>query len=82
VRRGSYVSLVVQLVVGQFQFVEADHLTHPRLSGGGGVGVDVHSGGHRGVGVPRYHPLGAVVHVPSQTETHEGVHATAMSDAS
>ena len=66
----TYVALVVQLVVGQFQLVEADHLAHPRLSRGRGVRVDVDSGRHRRVGVPRYHPLGAVVHVPS--EVREG----------
>lgn len=30
-RFSTYVPLVVQLVVGQFEFVEADHLPHPRL---------------------------------------------------
>lgn len=64
--RGTYMSLVIQLIVCQFKFVKADHLTHPRLSWGRGVWVDVHSGRHRGVCVPRYHPLGAVVHIPEQ----------------
>ena len=58
-------SLVVQFVIGQFEFVEADHLPHPRLPGRGGVRVDVDPRGHRGVRVPRHHPLGAVVHVPN-----------------
>lgn len=54
---GTYMPLVVQFVVGQFQLVKADHLTHPRLSGGRGVRVDVDSGRHGRVRVPRYHPL-------------------------
>lgn len=29
--------------------------------------MDVHSGRHRRVRVPRHHPLGAVVHVPAHT---------------
>lgn len=58
-------SLVVQFVVGQFKFVEADHLTYPRLSRGGRVRVYVDTRWHGGVSVPCYHPLGAVVHVPA-----------------
>lgn len=57
-------SLVVQLVVGQFQLVETDDLPHPGVSRGQRVRVDVGPRGHRGVGVPGHHPLGAVVHVP------------------
>lgn len=34
--------------------------------------MDVYSGRHRGVGIPRYHPLGAVIHVPTQF-THKTV---------
>lgn len=60
-----YMSLVIQLVVGQFEFVETDHLTHPGLSWSRGVWVDVDPGGHGGVCVPCHHPFGAVVDVPS-----------------
>lgn len=57
IRGDTYVPLVVQFVVGQLQLVKADHLTHPRLPRGRGVRVDVDSGRHRGVRVPRHHPL-------------------------
>lgn len=53
----THVALVVQLVVGQLELVEADHLAHPRLPRGRRVRVDVDSGRHRGVGVARHHPL-------------------------
>lgn len=59
-------SLIVQFVVGQFQFVEADHLPHPGLSGGRRIWVNVDSGRHWGVCVTCYHPLRAVVHVSAQ----------------
>lgn len=36
-------ALVVQLVIGQFEFVEANDLSHPRLAGSGRVRVDVHT---------------------------------------
>lgn len=73
-----YVSLVVQLVVGELQLVETDHLPHPGVSRGQRVRVDVSPRGNGGVGVPCHHPLGAVVHVPgrqgagirAQTHTH------------
>lgn len=69
----TYMPLVIQFVVGQFQLVKADHLTHPRLSGGWGVRVDVDPGRHWGVCVPRHHPLRAVVHVPSGDRRGEGL---------
>lgn len=65
--------LVVQFVVGQFQLVKADHLTHPRLSRSRGVRVDVDPGRHRRVRVPRHHPLRAVVHVPSGVGEEDGL---------
>lgn len=61
-------SLVVQLVVGEFEFVEADHLSRPGVSGGQGVGVDVRPRRDRGVGVACHHPLRAVVHIPAGGE--------------
>lgn len=64
----TYMSLVVQLVVGQFELVEAHHLPHPRLSRGWRVRVDVDSGRHGGVCVPGNHPLGAMIHVSARVE--------------
>lgn len=42
-KRLAYMALVVQLVIGQFEFVEADDLSHPRLPGSRGVRMDVHA---------------------------------------
>lgn len=67
--RLTHMALVVQLIVGEFEFVEADHLPHPGVSRGQGVWVDVDPRGHGGVRVPRHHPLGAVVHIPGR-HTH------------
>lgn len=67
--RLTHMALVVQLIVSEFEFVEADHLPHPGVSRGQGVWVDVDPRGHGGVRVPRHHPLGAVVHIP-RGQTH------------
>lgn len=76
-RRGNvtYVSLVVQFVVGELQLVETDHLPHPGVARRQRVRVDVGPRRHGGVGVPGYHPLGAVVHVPVRSggEGSEGI---------
>lgn len=63
-----YVSLVIQLVVGEFELVETDHLPHPGVSWGQRVRVDVGPRRHRGVGVSCNHPLGAVVHIPARQD--------------
>ena len=64
----TYMSLVVHLVVGEFDPVKADDLTHPRLSCARRVRVHVQSGRDAGVvRVPSHHPLRAVVHVPANS---------------
>lgn len=65
----TYMSLVVQFIVGEFELVEADHLPHPGVPWGQRVRVDVGPRRHRGVCVPCHHPFGAVVHVPGRQET-------------
>lgn len=61
----TYMSLIVHLVVGEFDTVKADDLTHPRLSCARRVRVHVEPRGDAGVvRVPGHHPLRAVVHVP------------------
>lgn len=40
----TYMSLIVQLIVGEFEFIEADNLPHPGVPGGQGVRVDVNPG--------------------------------------
>lgn len=58
--------LIVHLVVGEFNAVEADDLTHPRLSCARRVRVHVEPGSNAGVvRVSGHHPLRAVVHVPA-----------------
>lgn len=57
-------ALVVELVIGQFEFVEAYNLAHPRLTGSRRIRMDVDPWRDRRVGVTRYHPLRAVIHVP------------------
>lgn len=64
----TYMSLVVHLVVGKFDPVKADDLTHPRLSCARRVRMHVKSWRDAGVvRVPSYHPLRAVVHVPADS---------------
>lgn len=57
-------ALVVELIIGQFEFVEAYNLAHPRLTGSRRIRMDVDARRDRRVGVTRYHPLRAVVDVP------------------
>ena len=58
-------TLIVHLVVRELQAVEADHLTHPRLSRARRVRVHVEARGDaRVVRVSRHHPLRAVIDVP------------------
>lgn len=59
-------SLIVRLVVGEFDPIKADDLTHPRLSCARRVRVHVEPGRDAGVvRVSGHHPLRAVVHVPA-----------------
>lgn len=73
-------ALVVELVIGQFQFVETYNLTHPRLTGSRRIGMNVDARRDRRICVSRNHPLWAVVHVPlknSENKFHtaaENVH--------
>lgn len=57
-------ALVIQLIVGELELVKADHLSHPGVPRGEWVRVDIDPGWHGRVGIPRHHPLGAVVHIP------------------
>lgn len=75
--------LVIQLVVGEFELVKADHLPHPRVPWGQRIWVDVDPRRNRRVCVSRHHPLGAVVHIPrkhsgkpglSNTGAHKRIH--------
>ena len=54
-------SVLVQVVVGEFQFVECDWLLHPVRPRGGRVRVDVEASGHVGLGLAGHHPLRVVV---------------------
>lgn len=62
----TYMSLVVHFVVGKFDPIKADDLTHPSLSCARRVRMHVESGRDAGVvRVSSNHPLRAVVHVPA-----------------
>lgn len=68
---GTYMSLVIQLVVGEFEFVEADHLPHPGVSRGWRVRMDVNPRRNRGIRVAGDHPFRTVVHVSTSGEISE-----------
>lgn len=46
----------VQVVVGEFKFLERDELAAPVSTGGGGVRVDVEPSGHGGLCLPGNRP--------------------------
>ena len=64
-------SVLVQIVVGQFELVEGDHLFHPDGAGGRRVRVDVEPTGHVGLGLARHHPLRVVVLVAGVVHGHD-----------
>lgn len=59
----TYMSLIVQFVVGEFEFVKADHLSHPCVSWGQRVRVDVDPWRNWRVGITSHHPFWAVIHI-------------------
>ncbi len=63
-KRFTHMALVIELVIGHFEFVEAYNLAHPRLTGSRRIRMNVDARRDWRVGVTRYHPLRAVVHVP------------------
>lgn len=69
----AYMPLVIQLVVGEFELVKADHLPHPRVPWGQRIWVDVDPRRNRRVCVSRHHPLGAVVHIPRKHSGKPGL---------
>lgn len=52
--------MLVQNVIGEFEFMEGHRLAHPLPPLGWTVRVDVHAFGHFWVSLPRHHPAGAV----------------------
>lgn len=62
-QHSAYMALVIQLVVGQFELVEANDLSHPRLARSRRVRVDVHARRDGRIRISCHHPLGTVVHV-------------------
>lgn len=55
--RQTHVSKGVQVVVGEFEFLERDKLAAPVRPCGGRVRMDVEPTGHRGLCLPRHRPL-------------------------
>lgn len=64
-------ALVVQLVVGQLEFVKANDLSHPRLTRSRRVRVDVHTWGYGWIRISCHHPLGTVVHISLKYKKRE-----------
>lgn len=59
----AYMALVVQFIIGQLEFVEANDLAHPCLTRSRRVWVDVHTWWYGRIRISCHHPLGTVVHV-------------------
>ena len=75
------VPVLVQLVVGQLELVEGDHLLHPLRPLGGRVWVHVDPGRRVGVGLARHHPAARVECIPGETSL-QSVYCRRVSDAS
>ena len=57
----THVSLLIKLVIGQFNFIEWNHLSHPLLTKRGRIRVNINASWHRCVCISRHDPLRAVV---------------------
>ena len=75
------VPVLVQLVVGQLELVEGDHLLHPLRPLGGRVWVHVDPGRGVGVGLARHHPAARVECIPGETSL-QSLYCRRVSDAS
>ena len=67
----TYMSILVQVIVCELQFVESDRLFQPMRTRGRAVWVDVESPGHVGLRLPRHHPFRVVVLVPAVVQWHD-----------
>jgi len=65
------VAVVIQQVVGEFEFVEGDDLLHPLRALGGGVRVVVDPPGGRGVSLTGDQPRGAVERIPGDKQNSQ-----------
>lgn len=65
---GTYMALIIKLIVGQFEFIKTDNLPHPGVSRCQWVRVNIDPRRHRSVGISGYHPLGAVIHIPGRSK--------------
>lgn len=52
--------MLIQNIIGEFEFMERHRLAHPLLPLGWTIRVDVHAFGHFWVSFPRHHPAGVV----------------------
>lgn len=64
----TYMPVVIQQIVGQFELIERNDLLHPLRPFGRGVGVVMDSPGGGGVGFAGHQPGGAVEGVPAGGE--------------
>jgi len=65
------VSILVEVVVGEFQFVEGQRLLHPVRSAGRRVRVNVESARHVRLGLAGRHPLRVVVLVAAVVQRYD-----------
>ena len=56
--------VLIQLVVGEFEFIKADHLLHPLSSLGRRVRVNMDPWRRVGVSLARHHPAAGVECIP------------------
>lgn len=52
--------MLIQNIIGEFEFMKSNRLAHPLLSFGWAVRMDVHAFWHLWVSLPRHHPAGVV----------------------
>lgn len=67
----THMSLIIQFIVGQFEFVETDHLSHPSVSRSQRIRVYINSWGDRGISIASHHPLGAMIHISDRERERE-----------
>lgn len=60
IKSSTYVPIVVELIVGEFQLIEGDRLLHPVSSARGAVRVYVNPRGRNRIGSAGNHPSAAV----------------------
>ena len=69
----THMSLLIEVVIGEFEFMECARLLHPVGAGRRGVGMDVEPAGHVGFCLTRHYPLRVMISVGSRKSQGKGV---------